>query len=43
MTTRGILILVGLASPSVAADPKPFPGAPTKWQGFARHDFRVSI
>ena len=24
-----------------AADPKPFPGTPTKWNGFARHDFQV--
>lgn len=23
-----------------AAEPKPFPGTPTKWQGFARHDFK---
>jgi hypothetical protein len=22
-------------------EPKPFPGKPTKWQGFARHDFKV--
>lgn len=27
--------------PVAAAEPKPFPGTPTKWQGFARHDFRV--
>jgi pimeloyl-ACP methyl ester carboxylesterase len=25
---------------ATAAEPKPFPGTPTKWQGFARHDFK---
>ncbi|MDY3560192.1 prolyl oligopeptidase family serine peptidase [Gemmata sp. JC673] len=29
------------AAPARGADPKPFPGAPTKWQGFTRHDFKV--
>ncbi len=26
---------------AVAAEPKPFPGTPSKWQGFAKHDFKV--
>lgn len=26
---------------AAGAEPKPFPGAPAKWQGFARHDFKV--
>jgi len=25
----------------LAAEPKPFPGTPTKWSGFAKHDFKV--
>ncbi len=29
------------AAPSVAAEPKPFPNPATKWQGFAKHDFKV--
>lgn len=28
-------------APMVAAPPKPFPGAPTQWNGFAKHDFKV--
>ena len=28
-------------NPAQGGDPKPFPGTPTKWQGFARHDFKV--
>ena len=35
------LILLVLPSGTHAAEPKPFPGTPTKWQGFARHDFKV--
>ena len=35
-----VLILVSVCRAG-AADPKPFPGTPSKWQGFARHDFRV--
>lgn len=35
-----VLILVPLCRAG-AADPKPFPGTPTRWQGFARHDFQV--
>src|SRR3954453_3449453 len=46
MTARTALALAALASlllPSGAhaAEPKPFPGTPTRWQGFARHDFKV--
>lgn len=33
-----VLVPTGAA---FGADPKPFPGTPTKWQGFARHDFKV--
>ncbi|QEL13407.1 alpha/beta hydrolase [Limnoglobus roseus] len=32
-----MLVLCGAAG---AADPKPFPGAVTKWRGFERHDFK---
>ena len=43
--TRPVLafmVAVFLASaPALAADPKPFPGNPTKWQGFDRYDFKV--
>ncbi|MDB5309037.1 MAG: alpha/beta hydrolase [Gemmataceae bacterium] len=39
--TPALLILLLGAAPAPAADPKPFPGQPTKWQGFARHDFKV--
>ncbi|MBM3980879.1 MAG: alpha/beta hydrolase [Planctomycetes bacterium] len=38
------LVLVAVFAPvgaTGAAEPKAFPGAPTKWQGFARHDFKV--
>jgi len=28
-------------NPAQSGDPKPFPGTPSKWQGFARHDFQV--
>ena len=44
MTVRHALALLALAALAVetpAADPKPFPGTPTKWQGFVRHDFKV--
>jgi pimeloyl-ACP methyl ester carboxylesterase len=34
--------LTALSTPSsTAADPKAFPDTPTKWNGFARHDFKV--
>jgi pimeloyl-ACP methyl ester carboxylesterase len=36
-----IAFVVGMPADSPAADPKPFPGTPGKWQGFARHDFKV--
>jgi pimeloyl-ACP methyl ester carboxylesterase len=36
-----IFAVLSLAVPCPAADPKPFPSAPTKWEGFARHDFKV--
>jgi hypothetical protein len=35
------LFLLTLSTEAPAADPKPFPGTPTKWQAFARHDFKV--
>jgi pimeloyl-ACP methyl ester carboxylesterase len=45
MPPRTLLVaaVVTLALPAVApaADPKPFPGTPTKWEGFTRHDFKV--
>ena len=36
-------LLAGLlsAASSFGAEPKPFPGKPSKWQGFDRHDFKV--
>jgi pimeloyl-ACP methyl ester carboxylesterase len=36
-----VLISLALAGDAPTAEPKPFPGTPTKWQGFARHDFKV--
>jgi pimeloyl-ACP methyl ester carboxylesterase len=36
-----ILCLLAYATFTQSAEPKPFPGTPTKWQGFARHDFKV--
>jgi pimeloyl-ACP methyl ester carboxylesterase len=36
-----VLFTIGLAAPLAAADPKPFPGTPGTWNGFARHDFPV--
>jgi hypothetical protein len=43
MTVRHALTILALAlaGDGLAADPKPFPGAPTKWQGLTRHDFKV--
>jgi pimeloyl-ACP methyl ester carboxylesterase len=46
MTARTVVALAALFSLVIpfgahAADPKPFPGTPAKWQGFARHDFKV--
>lgn len=42
MPVRALLPLLVLLTPSaLAADPKPFPGKPTKWEGFARYDFKV--
>ncbi len=39
LTVIGLTIL--LASTSRAAESEPFPGAVGRWEGFARHDFRV--
>jgi len=39
--TLPVVVALLLASLAAAADPKPFPGTPTKWRGFARHDFKV--
>lgn len=38
-----LALLLALVMPHVArsADPKPFPGTPAKWNGFAKHDFKV--
>jgi len=33
-----VTLFVAVAS---AAESKPFPGTPTKWQSFARHDFKI--
>lgn len=43
MTIRQGMALLALAAlvGDLRADPKPFPGPPTKWQAFARHDFKV--
>jgi len=44
MTVRfalAVLTLAVLAGNTLATEPKPFPVSPTKWQGFARHDFKV--
>lgn len=46
MTARTTLVLAAFVSLGVpygarAADPKPFPGTPAKWNGFAKHDFKV--
>jgi pimeloyl-ACP methyl ester carboxylesterase len=44
MTVRhalALLALAALASDTPAADPKLFPGTPTEWEGFVRHDFKV--
>ena len=44
MTVRyalALLTLAALAGKTLAIEPKPFPGSPTKWQGFARHDFKA--
>ena len=35
------VLALAILGPTQAADPKPFPGTPSKWQGFARHDFKV--
>ncbi|HEY1192441.1 MAG TPA: prolyl oligopeptidase family serine peptidase [Gemmata sp.] len=40
-TVVPVLVACAFAPPAPGADPKPFPGAATKWQGFARHDFKV--
>jgi pimeloyl-ACP methyl ester carboxylesterase len=39
LTVFGLTIL--LASTTRAAEPEPFPGAVSRWEGFSRHDFRV--
>lgn len=42
--STGLAIAVAcctITAPATAADPKPFPGPPTRWQGFARYDFKV--
>jgi len=35
------ILLLTLPLGADAAEPKPFPGTPTKWQGSTRHDFKV--
>ena len=42
---RGFAVFVTLLSlitPALAADPKPFPGKASQWNGFTRHDFSVN-
>lgn len=43
LRTAAVVLLAALGLTGVvrAAEPKPFPGAPTKWQGFAKHEFKV--
>jgi hypothetical protein len=36
-----LAISLAPTGPAPCADPKPFPGTPGKWSGFARHDFKV--
>ena len=36
-----LLAVLSLTALCRAADPQPFPGTPTKWTGFVRHDFKV--
>ena len=36
-----VVVLLALAT-APATEPRPFPGTPAKWQGFARHDFKVN-
>src|SRR5579883_3143532 len=40
ITIPAFLAVLAVTAPC-RADPKPFPGTPTKWQGFARHDFKI--
>ena len=35
-------LVVFLATAGIAAEPAPFPGAVSRWEGFARHDFPVA-
>ena len=41
LPVTALLAALSLTAPCPAADPKPFPGTPIKWEGFARHDFKV--
>ncbi len=41
LPVTALLAALSLTALCPAADPKPFPGTPTKWEGFARHDFKV--
>src|SRR5687767_1017466 len=41
MRTLALIVLGLTTSPSFAAGPKPFPGPPGTWNGFARHEFTV--
>ena len=41
LCVHAVFAVLALAAPCPAADPKPFPGTSTKWEGFARHDFKV--
>jgi hypothetical protein len=41
LTALGLTAL--LASAARAAEPEPFPGAISPWNGFVRHDFRVDV
>jgi hypothetical protein len=41
-TALALAVFITRAAAGPTAEPKPFPGTPTRWQGFARHDFRVA-
>jgi hypothetical protein len=36
-----VAVILGLSTAVHAAEPEPFPGAVSQWNGFVRHDFRV--
>ena len=42
ITLAAAFAVLALPAAAPAADLKPFPGQPTTWQGFNRHDFKVN-